>query len=30
MHKQILIHLLGLAVAITCVAQTNPQATGEP
>ena len=23
MHKQILIHLLGLAAAITCVAQTN-------
>jgi len=31
MHKQILIHLLGMAAAITCVAQTNsPKAIGEP
>jgi hypothetical protein len=37
MHKQLLIHLLGLAVAVTCVAHTNSQkvavangAIGEP
>src|SRR6478736_4098191 len=31
MNKHLLIHLLGLAAAITCVAQTNsPKAIGEP